>query len=55
VDGFSSTAEEAEYCAEESGDRAKHAKDDRGDGIKHHTDSVPGLAIDVRFSAAVGG
>jgi hypothetical protein len=55
VDGFSSTAEEAEYCAEESGDRAKHPKDDRGDGIQHHTDSVPGFAIDVRFSAAVGG
>ena len=54
MDGFS-TAEETEYCGEESSDRANHAKDDRGDGIQHHFDSVRGLAIDVRFSAAVGG
>jgi hypothetical protein len=34
----------AEYCAEDSSDRGKHAKDDRGNGIQHHFDRVGGRA-----------
>ena len=44
VGGFPSTAEETEYCAEESSDRAKRAKDDRGNGIQHRYDRVRGRA-----------
>ncbi len=39
-----STAEETEYCAEESSDRAEHAEDDRGNGIQHRYDRVRGCA-----------
>src|SRR3977135_2331684 len=44
VGGFPSTAEETEYCADESSDRGKHAKDARGNGIHHHYDRVRGRA-----------